>query len=199
VSPILVRPVREQLEHDRLIRHLETKYGRKFDVAMNPGDAQTAPVKIGAGTFFPDLVLSTGKKLAGLVEVESAESVNNLEAMAQWGHFSRMRVPFHLYVPMHVYDSAKRLSDANHARPAEIWAYRALADGSFDLVRMFADTHAVRGASSSARRSAAKNGKNGQNGKNAKKPAAAAFRKPAKKRAPAPKRKPAAGRSKKKR
>jgi hypothetical protein len=139
VSPIFVRPVREQLEHDRLIRHLQLKYKRKFDVATNLGEEQLAPVKIGALTLFPDLVLTSGKKLAGVIEVESGESVNNLEAMAQWVHFSRSRVPFHLYVPVQSYEAAKRLCDANHAHPAEIWTYRASMDG-FDLVRMANDT-----------------------------------------------------------
>jgi hypothetical protein len=141
VSPIFVRPVREQLEHDRLIRHLQAKYKRKFDVATNVGDEQIAPVKIGANTFFPDLVLTTDRKLAGLVEVESGESVNNLEAMAQWVHFSRAKVPFHLYVPVQVYDSARRLCEANQARVTEIWTYRAVVDG-FDLVRIYADASA---------------------------------------------------------
>ena len=84
------------------------------------------------------IVLSDGKKLAGLIEVESSESVNNLEAMAQWVHFSRAKVPFHLYVPVHVYDAARRLCEANQARVTEIWTYRAAADG-FDLVRIHAD------------------------------------------------------------
>src|SRR5471030_2405995 len=94
VSPIFVRPVREQLEHDRLIRLLLVKYKRKFEVAVNIGDERLAPVKIGPQLQFPDLVLSEGKKLACLVEVETGESVNNLEAMAQWTHFSHARVPF---------------------------------------------------------------------------------------------------------
>jgi len=141
VSPIFVRPVREQLEHDRLIRHLQLKYKRKFDVLMNLGDEQVAPVKIGALTLYPDLVLSNGRKLAGVVEVESGESVNNLEAMAQWVHFSRSRVPFHLYVPVSSYETARRLCEANKAQVTEIWTYRPSADG-FDLVRMFADTTA---------------------------------------------------------
>ncbi|MEO7192511.1 MAG: hypothetical protein ABI051_15765 [Vicinamibacterales bacterium] len=143
MSPIFVRPVREQLEHDRLIRHLQTKYKRKFEVAANPGEEQVAPVKIGTNTFFPDLVLTTGgRKLAGLVEVESAESVNNLEAMAQWVHFARARVPFHLYVPVQGYEAARRLCDANHVRAGEIWTYRPAADG-FDLVKVFADPAAA--------------------------------------------------------
>jgi len=46
LSPILVRPVREQLEHDRVIRLLQAKLKRKHDVAMNVGDEQTAGLKI---------------------------------------------------------------------------------------------------------------------------------------------------------
>jgi hypothetical protein len=142
VSPIFVRPVREQLEHDRLIRFLQVKYKRKFEAAINVGDERVVPVKIGVGTFFPDVVLTAGKKLAGLVEVETGESVNNLEAMAQWTHFSRARVPFHLYVPVSGYDTARRLCEANGAKPAEIWTYRATHDG-FDLVRIFHDASAA--------------------------------------------------------
>jgi hypothetical protein len=138
VSPIFVRPVREQLEHDRLIRYLQARYKRKFEAGINVGDEQAVPVKIGPSTFFPDLVLTDGRKLAGLVEVETGESVNNLEAMAQWVHFSRARVPFHLYVPVQVFDAARRLSAANHVKVAEIWTYRPSMDG-FDLVRMFHD------------------------------------------------------------
>jgi hypothetical protein len=138
VSPIFVRPVREQLEHDRLIRFLQAKYKRKLEVAANVGDEQLAPLKVGAATFFPDLLLTSGKKLAGVVEVESAESVNNLEAMAEWVHYSRARVPFHLYVPVQMYDAARRLSEANKVNVAELWTYRATNDG-FDLVRMIHD------------------------------------------------------------
>lgn len=145
MSPIFVRPVREQLEHDRLIRFLQVKYKRKLDAAINVGDERAVPVKIGEGTFFPDLVLTDGKKLAGLVEVETGESVNNLEAMAQWVHFSRARVPFHLYVPVPGYDAARRLCEANGARPAEIWTYRPTMDG-FDLVRSHQDAGAVAAA-----------------------------------------------------
>ena len=142
MSPIFVRPVREQLEHDRLIRFLQNKYKRKFDAQINVGEERVSPVKIGASTFFPDLVLLEGKKLAGLVEVESGESVNNLEAMAQWVHFARARVPFHLYVPVTAYDAARRLCEAHQTRISEVWTYRPAAEG-FDLVRMSHDAGAV--------------------------------------------------------
>jgi len=178
VSPIFVRPVREQLEHDRLIRFLQPKYKRKFDVAINPGDEQLAPVKIGTTTFFPDVVLTDGKKLAGLAEVESGESVNNLEALAQWVHFSRARVPFHLYVPVQVFDAARRLCEANQVRVSELWTYRPMAEG-FDLVRVLHDPAAtspapVRKPAPPARKPAAK-------------PARKAAGKPAKAKKPAKK------------
>ncbi len=79
MSPILVRPVREQLEHDRVIRLLQAKYKRKFEVAINPGHEQTVPVLVGTSPWYPDLVLQStdrARKLLGTVEVETAESVN---------------------------------------------------------------------------------------------------------------------------
>jgi hypothetical protein len=147
VTPILVRPVREQLEHDRLIRFLLTKLKakRKFDVLANVGDTQQAPVKVGDNTYFPDLVLMEGKKLSAVIEVETGESTNNLEAMAQWTHFSRARVPFHLYVPVLFVDAARRLCEAHQVMASEIWSYRAVND-QFDLVRVHANPDAVKAA-----------------------------------------------------
>jgi hypothetical protein len=99
LSPILVRPVREQLEHDRVIRLLQAKYKRKFEVAINPGNEHTARRDRPAGLVSRPgaAVERAGRKLLGVVEVETAESVNNLEAMSQWATFSRLRAPFHLY------------------------------------------------------------------------------------------------------
>jgi hypothetical protein len=131
LSPILVRPVREQLEHDRVIRLLQAKLKRKHEVAINPGDEQTAGVKIGPGQMFPDLVLTSQDKahrLEGVIEVETGESVNHLEAMAQWAHFGRVRAPFHLYVPASAVEIARRLCTENAVAVAEIWSYHALGD-----------------------------------------------------------------------
>jgi len=126
-----VRPVREQLEHDRVIRLLQAKYKRKFDVAINPGNEQTASVGPAAAPWYPDLVLQSGekiKKLLGVVEVETAESLNNLEAMSQWATFSKLRVPFHLYVPASGVDSARRLCTDLQIQTAEMWAYHAIGE-----------------------------------------------------------------------
>jgi len=138
LSPILVRPVREQLEHDRVIRLLQAKLKRKHDVAINVADDQSAGVKIGPSQMFPDLVLSSPDKahrLEGVIEVETGESVNHLEAMAQWAHFGRVRAPFHLYVPASAVDIARRLCAENDVSVSEIWSYHSLGDQTrFTLV-----------------------------------------------------------------
>jgi hypothetical protein len=131
LSPILVRPVREQLEHDRIIRLLQAKLKRKHEVAVNIADEQTAGVKIGLTQMFPDLVLTSqdkGHRLEGVIEVETGESVNHLEAMAQWAHFGRVRAPFHLYVPATAVDIARRLCVENGVAVAEVWSYHSLGD-----------------------------------------------------------------------
>jgi hypothetical protein len=156
VSPILVRPVREQLEHDRVIRLLQAKYKRKFEVAINPGNEQTMPVGTGPSPWYPDLVLQSGKKIAGTVEVETAESVNHLEAMSQWATFSRLRTPFHLYVPSSSIDTAKRLCVDLQISVSEMWAYAALGDQMrFTLVQRAGGSDGkARAASAAARPSA---------------------------------------------
>jgi hypothetical protein len=131
VSPILVRPVREQLEHDRVIRMLQSRYRRKFEVGMNPGAEQNTPVGSGPSAIYPDLVLSStdrGRRIEGIVEVETVESVNNLEAMAQWARLARLKAPLHLYVPASAVDSARRLCADLGIVPAEVWSYHSVAD-----------------------------------------------------------------------
>jgi hypothetical protein len=150
VSPILVRPVREQLEHDRVIRLLQAKLKRKHDVAFNVADEQLASVKVGPGLMFPDLVLTSQDKahrLEGVIEVETGESVNHLEAMAQWAHFGRTRAPFHLYVPAACIDIARRLCAENDVTVAEIWSYHTLGDQTrFTLVAKSATKPAAKAA-----------------------------------------------------
>jgi hypothetical protein len=131
LSPILVRPVREQLEHDRVIRLLQAKYKRKLEVALNPGHEQTAPVGNGTAPWYPDLVLQSperGHKLLGTVEVETTESVNHLEAMSEWVTFSRLKALFHLYVPTGSIDTARRLCTDLDVNVAELWAYQAVGE-----------------------------------------------------------------------
>ena len=131
MSPILVRPVREQLEHDRIIRLLHGKFRRKYEAGMNPGIEQNAPVGNGPSALYPDLVLlapDRGHRLQVVVEIETGESVNHLEALAQWAHYARIRAAFHLYVPAGMVDVARRLCEDNHIHVSEIWSYHVVGD-----------------------------------------------------------------------
>ena len=143
MSPILVRPVREQLEHDRVIRLLQVKLKRKHEVIANIGEDQSTSIKIGQLQIYPDLVLTTadrGRKLMGTVEVETSESVNHLEARSQWAHLGRARAPFHLYVPLGSVDIARRLAAENHVHVTELWSFHTIGDQThFRLVQRTPD------------------------------------------------------------
>jgi hypothetical protein len=138
VTPILVRPVREQLEHDRVIRLLQQRWRRKYVVSINQGSETTASVALGERVMYPDVVLAPlGKpnKPQIVVEVETGESVNNLEAMAEWARMAQVKAAFHLYVPAGSVDPARRLCTDHNVPVAEIWAYHPIGDQMrFNLV-----------------------------------------------------------------
>jgi hypothetical protein len=190
VSPILVRPVREQLEHDRVIRLLQAKSRRRYEAGINPGGEQNAGVGGGTSVMYPDLVLQSpqrGHRLQAVVEVETGESVNHLEALAQWAHFGKLRVPFHLYVPAGMVDVARRLCEDNQIHVSEIWSFHSIGDQvRFTLVHRSREpvaassrTASPRRAESSPRKRTARAVKGRTHGraKGAKKPARATKRK----------------------
>jgi len=133
VSPILTRPVREQLEHDRVIRLLQARYKRKTEVIINPGGEQNQSVTVGDLVVYPDVLIFAegGKKLLGTVEVETGESVNALEARAEWAVFCKLKVPLYLYVPPTSVDTARRLCAEYQIPVAEVWTFHT----TFDQVR----------------------------------------------------------------
>jgi hypothetical protein len=134
VSPIYTRPIREQLEHDRVIRQLQARYKRKHEVAINPGAEQNQSVAVGDMVLYPDLVLLSlerSRHLEAIVEVETGESVHLLEARAEWGNFARLPAPLFLYVPPQSVETTRRICDDQQIPVAEIWTYHT----TFDQVR----------------------------------------------------------------
>jgi hypothetical protein len=80
---------------------------------------------------YPDLVLLSlerGRRLQGVIEVETGESVNHLEALAQWTHLAKLRAEFHLYVPAGMVEVARRLCQDNQIVVNEIWSYHSIGD-----------------------------------------------------------------------
>ncbi len=159
-----MRPVREQLEHDRVIRLLQAKYRRRHQVAMNVGSEQAASVPLGGVLVYPDLVLTSnerGHRIDGVVEVETAESVNNMEALAEWAPFGRLRSPFYLYIPNGSVDTARRLIAENQIDVSEVWSYYLVGDQMrFTMVyKAPVAVHAARRPTETARRPTATRGK----------------------------------------
>ena len=110
---------------------MQARSRRRYEVGINPGAEQNAAVGSGPRAVYPDVVLYSpdrGRKLQGIVEVETGESVNHLEALAQWAHFARLKVPFHLYVPAGMVDVARRLCEDNQIHISEIWSFHAIGD-----------------------------------------------------------------------
>ena len=67
--------------------------------------------------------VSGGRRLHGIVEVETIESVNHLEAMSEWAELARVRGAFYLYVPAGKADVTRKLCEGNHIAFAEIWTF----------------------------------------------------------------------------
>src|SRR5687768_16229813 len=126
---------------------------------MNPGVERNVAVGAGPNSVYPDLVLQSlerGRKLQAVVEVETGESVNHLEALAQWAHFSKLRAAFHLYVPSGMVDVARRLCEDNQIVVTEIWSYHTIGDEvRFSLVHRSREVAAKPRDGGSPRRKAA--------------------------------------------
>jgi hypothetical protein len=156
VSPILTRPIREQLEHDRIIRQLQARYKRKHEVVINPGAEQNQSVMVGELAVYPDLLLYSterSRRLEGTVEVETGESVNQLEALAEWGVYSKLKAPFYLYVPPQSVDSARRICDEQQFPVAEIWVYHSSLD-QVRFTQVYRSPAAAKAAAAAAARAA---------------------------------------------
>lgn len=132
MNPILLRPIREQVVHDRVIRELQVVYRRRrYAVEVNIGLSKETQIRVADQELHPDLVLrSTGgvRRLHAVIEVETTESVNRLEAMAQWSRFAKARGGFFLYVPAGMADVAQRLCETNSINVSEIWTYYSAGD-----------------------------------------------------------------------
>ena len=158
MSPILLRPIREQFEHNRVIRLLQSRLRRRYVVAVNLEDEREATgVRSGTDLVYPDLVLTSttgARRLHGVVEIETAESVNRLEAMAEWVHFGKVRGAFYLYVPAGATDVTLRLCEEYAIAVTEIWSYLAVGD-QMRFTMTYRSTRAASRAAAAARRVAA--------------------------------------------
>jgi hypothetical protein len=117
-----------------------------------------------------------GRKLQGTVEVETGESVNQLEALAEWGVFTKLKVPLHLYVPPASLDATRRLCAEHQIEIGELWTFSVAIDQvRFTMIHRSAELPVPKAAAAPAPKRAAKP---------APKPSAKPAPKPAAKAAP---------------
>ena len=115
-----------------MIRLVQTRLRRRFVVGVNLEEEREAiGVRSGTDLVYPDLVLTSttgARRLHGVAEIETAESVNRLEAMAEWVHFGKVRGAFYLYVPAGATDVTLQLCEEYGIAITEIWSYLAVGD-----------------------------------------------------------------------
>ena len=95
MSPILVRPVREQLEHDRIIRLLQDQVSPSLRCRHQPGRGAERRCRrrvLGhLSRCRADSRRTGAARSMTIIEVETVESVNHLEALAEWVTFGRLK------------------------------------------------------------------------------------------------------------
>lgn len=129
LTAIILRSFREQQEHDRVVRLLQSRLRRRYSVSVNVRKEKTAPVRAAGNVMYPDLTLTStegSRRLHGVVEVETAQSINDLEAKAEWVNLGKVRGAFYLYVPSGTAEIALRLCQDNEIAVTEIWSYNAV-------------------------------------------------------------------------
>ena len=148
MSPILVRPVREQLEHDRVIRLLQVKLKRKHEVIANIGEDQSTSIKIGPAA---DLSRPRPDDRRSGPETDGNGRSGDLGigqpprgAVAVGPSRPRARAVSSLRSAGSV-DIARRLAAENHVNVTEIWSFHTIGDQThFRLVqRTPEDTPAI--------------------------------------------------------
>lgn len=123
----------DRSEHDRIVRASATTYGdmvsKGYKVSINPGGEKNQFVGPEFNPCYPDVVVwipdsfgSTKGKAAIIEEIETADSVNDLEA-EQWKDYGSLGVKFLLVVPNGYCQSALRLINKNGANVSELWYY----------------------------------------------------------------------------
>ena len=90
-----------QSVHDRVIEAAANRLDSvNYDIYKNPGQQKNA----GVGDNYPDIILTKKgeRTLQFIIEVETADSVNLIEATNQWKKYSTgIKASFYILVPVH--------------------------------------------------------------------------------------------------
>ncbi len=128
-----IRTTLDRSEHDRIVSASAATYGelqsKGYKVSINPGGEKNQFVGLESNPRYPDVVVwmpdsfgSTKGKAAIVEEIETADSVNDLEA-EQWKDYGSLGIKFLLVVPKGYCEEALRLISKYGANVSEVWYY----------------------------------------------------------------------------
>ncbi|MGH7254346.1 MAG: hypothetical protein ACREI3_01090 [Nitrospirales bacterium] len=125
--PITQRDFGKQAIHDHVVRLVAQQWAASMRYRMdaNPGLEENAWA--GSSQTYPDLVGWTrqGRHRTPVLiaEVETEETVNEIEAKDQWRLYGKLGVPFYLIVPRGYGVTAQRLARRVGVTPCQIYEY----------------------------------------------------------------------------
>lgn len=128
-----IRTTLDRSGHDRIVRASAATYGelvsKGYKVSINPGGEKNQFVGPEFNPLYPDVVVwlpdsfgSTKGEAAIIEEIETADSVTDLEA-EQWKDYGNLGVKFLLVVPKGYCVEALRLISQYQANVSELWYY----------------------------------------------------------------------------
>lgn len=137
-----MRDAKSRKEHDTLLEMIARRIQIPvWTLAINPGDTRNEgipyPTPDGEAIAYPDIVARerfTGK-LAAVGEVETASSVTELEARAQWSLFAHLAPKFFLYVPKECEAEVRRLLRLCRIRPEGLFLFSFTARNTLIIER----------------------------------------------------------------
>lgn len=134
------RSPEEQARHDRALQDIARAYLRYERIVLTNPDGQR---NVAVGRMYPDLVIKERvppaearrePRVLLIGEVETPSSVNE-EEVAQWRAYSRLGLPFVLFVPHASLEAARRLLEQGQVQVTELVGYRYV-DGRIALTRL---------------------------------------------------------------
>jgi hypothetical protein len=124
--------------HDRVIGLLAQRWSKRgeFTIATNPGSEKNRWA--GSDQNYPDLVAwvrdGSRDKVVWIAEVETEESVTEVEARAQWRDYNRIGTRFYLVVPAGYGATARQLAARVGITLDGVYEYRVV-NGGLDVTQ----------------------------------------------------------------
>ncbi|MSQ61505.1 MAG: hypothetical protein EXR43_02855 [Dehalococcoidia bacterium] len=138
--------VDRDLKHDRAVRDIAaarfdfpSKEQPNYHTYVNARDPAMGVLGFDGEPVYPDIVvIEQGRNIVRmLAEVETADTVTDAEATADWAKYAELAHTFYLYVPSGYAKTAKDICKRHHIRVTGIRTWRNLVGaGTIDITEV---------------------------------------------------------------